>query len=98
MDLNNTREMMKEFERAHSIVQLLQHPGYQFLLDIMESEVVKDEKRLLEVTPLTPDYVLRNLQIAAQLSRSKFERLQIQLNASVEMVTQQLQPNEPIEY
>ncbi len=97
MDLNNQREMMKEFERAHAIVQLLQHPGYQYLLDIMEAEVVRDEKRLLEVNASVPDHVLRNIQIAAQLSRSKFERLQLQLNAAVETVAQQLEPA-PIEY
>ena len=94
MDFDNTeREMLKEFEKAHAIAQLLQHPGYKYIVEILEKEMLADEYRVLNLPIGAEADLVRICQIAARLSRSKYEQLQLRLRAAVDAVSS-LQPTE----
>jgi len=73
------KQLIKEFERGHRVAQLLRQPGYQDLLAIFEAEVQKNEFRLMNLPLGSPIDLLRDMQVAARVSRSLFEQIQIQL-------------------
>lgn len=89
MDLVNEeqREMMKEFEKAHAIAQLVRQPGFQFLLDIMKQELELDEARLLTLPQGTEPHIVNSCLLAAQISRSKFERLQLRFSSALDFTS-----------
>lgn len=92
MDLNNT-ELLKEFERTHAIAQLLQHPGYKHMIKIMEKEMEQDEYRLMNVPVGSDPLLIRDLHMAARISRSKYEQLVLKLNSALDFVTQSAAEN-----
>lgn len=78
------RELLRELERGHRIAQLLKAPGYADLLQILEDEVAKSEFRLINLPPGSSIELLRDLHIAARVSRSLLEQLQLRLHGIVE--------------
>lgn len=87
------KELLREFEKAHSIAQLLAHPGYKYLLEIMQKEMEKDEYNLMNLPPGTDSGLIRDLHLAARISRSKFEQLVLKLNSALDFVTHNDAPN-----
>lgn len=84
---NEQREMIREFEKAHAIAQLIRQPGFKFLMEILEKELERDKLRLLTLPQGTEPHIVNSCLLAAQISRSKFESLQLRLNSMLDFTS-----------
>lgn len=82
--MENEKELIAEFEKGHRITQLIHSAGYADLLDIFEQEVIENEFRLMNAPLGTDNILLRDLHVAARVSRSIFERIQLRLQAATQ--------------
>lgn len=87
MNLDQTKqaEIMHSFEKGRRLYQLVNQTGWPDLLDIVEAEVIKAEFRLINLGPGSPAEMLRDLHSHARAARTIFERMQLRVNAEIDM-------------
>jgi dsDNA-specific endonuclease/ATPase MutS2 len=79
LDLTDTeRDILYEFTRAREVMEVLNHPGWLHIQDLMDSKVSNIEDRLLEVKNLSPD-ALWAMHIAVQYVRDFVKAIKSQL-------------------
>ena len=79
LDLTDTeRDILYEFTRAREVMEVLNHPGWLHIQDLMDSKVSNIEDRLLEVKKLSPD-ALWAMHIAVQYVRDFVKAIKSQL-------------------
>lgn len=72
------RDILYEFTRAREVMEVLNHPGWLHIQDLMDSKVTNIEEKLLEVKNLTPD-ALWAMHIAVQYVRDFVKAIKAQL-------------------
>jgi len=72
------RDILYEFTRAREVMEVLNHPGWLHIQDLMDSKVSNIETRLLEVKNLSPD-ALWAMHIAVQYVRDFVKAIKSQL-------------------
>jgi dsDNA-specific endonuclease/ATPase MutS2 len=79
LELTDTeRDILYEFTRAREVMEVLNHPGWLHIQDLMDSKVSNIETRLLEVKNLSPD-ALWAMHIAVQYVRDFVKAIKSQL-------------------
>ena len=79
LDLTDTeRDILYEFTRAREVMEVLNHPGWLHIQDLMDSKVSNIETRLLDVRNLSPD-ALWAMHIAVQYVRDFVKAIKSQL-------------------
>jgi hypothetical protein len=79
LELTDTeRDILYEFTRAREVMEVLNHPGWLHIQDLMDSKVSNIENRLLEVKNLSPD-ALWAMHIAVQYVRDFVKAIKSQL-------------------
>ena len=79
LELTDTeRDILYEFTRAREVMEVLNHPGWLHIQDLMDSKVSNIEDRLLEVKNLSPD-ALWAMHIAVQYVRDFVKAIKSQL-------------------
>ena len=72
------RNILYEFQRAREVMEVLNHPGWLHIQDLMDSKLSGAEEKLLEVRNLTPD-ALWAMHIAVQYLRDFVKSIKAQL-------------------
>jgi hypothetical protein len=79
LELTDTeRDILYEFTRAREVMEVLNHPGWLHIQDLMDSKVSNIETRLLDVRNLSPD-ALWAMHIAVQYVRDFVKAIKSQL-------------------
>ena len=79
LELTDTeKDILYEFTRAREVMEVLNHPGWLHIQDLMDSKVSNIETRLLEVKNLSPD-ALWAMHIAVQYVRDFVKAIKSQL-------------------
>jgi len=79
LELTDTEKyILYEFTRAREVMEVLNHPGWLHIQDLMDSKVSNIETRLLEVKNLSPD-ALWAMHIAVQYVRDFVKAIKSQL-------------------
>jgi hypothetical protein len=79
LDLTDTeKDILYEFTRAREVMEVLNHPGWLHIQDLMDSKVSNIETRLLDVRNLSPD-ALWAMHIAVQYVRDFVKAIKSQL-------------------
>ena len=72
------KDILYEFTRAREVMEVLNHPGWLHIQDLMDSKVSNIETRLLDVRNLSPD-ALWAMHIAVQYVRDFVKAIKSQL-------------------
>ena len=79
LDLTETeRDILYEFTRAREVMEVLNHPGWLHIQDLMDSKVSNIEEKLLDIKNLTPE-ALWAMHIAVQYVRDFVKAIKAQL-------------------
>jgi len=79
LELTDTeKDILYEFTRAREVMEVLNHPGWLHIQDLMDSKVSNIETRLLDVRNLSPD-ALWAMHIAVQYVRDFVKAIKSQL-------------------
>ena len=72
------REILYEFTRAREVMEVLNHPGWLHIQDLMDSKISTIETKYLEMRNLSPD-ALWGMHIAVQYVRDFVGAIKAQL-------------------